>query len=264
MTKTKTITLQKQEIPQNISGFKYVVTSSIKLVDKFKDEYRKLSTLDYEMLKQKIIEYGIITPLIVSKNMVLIDGHNRYYIAVELGIEVPVVVLDGVSNKAQEEAAIALNLLRRQLKPLERREYQIRLFPHLLTKDVVKATGKAKKGLDEELAQKLGIDMKQFKADRAIIRKAQKLSMAERGSIIPNKEELRRAAAPTTSNLESMKATTAGFSKTKMKETATIMNKMAGAISKKGKLQMTIENVVILQPAAQKLLVAINKRIEEQ
>lgn len=264
MTKVKTVTLQKQEVPQSISGFKYVATSAIKVLDKFKDEYRKLSTLDYEMIKQKIVEFGIITPLIVSKNMVLIDGHNRYYIAIELGIEVPIVIWDNVSTKAQEELAIALNLLRRHLKPLERREYQIRMFPHLLTKDVVKGTGKAKKGLDEELARKLGIDMKQFKADRAIIRKAQKISMAERGSIVPNKEELHRAAAPTTSNLESVKATKAGFSKTKMKETATIMNKMAGAISRKGKLQMSIENVVILQPAAQKLLVAINKRIEEQ
>ena len=256
--KIKTITLQKQEIPENLTNFQYMDPLSLKINKKFSDEYPKLVTTDYEMTKQSIVKNGIITPLILSKNGTLIDGHNRSKIAIELGARVPVVIWNTISTKDQEEAAIALNLLRRQLSGEARRTYLKRLFPDILIKK------NRKQSVDYDIANHFGISASKVRQDIAKIRKGQRISIAERGSLDPNEEEIKRANSLKTSSLEAIRIKKSEYSEAKMNDTAKIINQIAGTISRKGKVQMSIENVLILQPSAQKLLVAINKRIEEQ
>lgn len=74
-----------------------------------------LSSEAYEALKQDIAERGIQVPIIVDKEGNIIDGHNRYRAAMELGIEVPFVVVDVQDDDERIERAIALNANRRQL-----------------------------------------------------------------------------------------------------------------------------------------------------
>lgn len=69
----------------------------------------------YEALKQDIAERGIQVPIVIDQEGNILDGHNRYRAALELGIEVPYVVVNVGDEEERIERAIALNANRRQL-----------------------------------------------------------------------------------------------------------------------------------------------------
>jgi len=85
--------------------------------------YTLLPEDDYFRLKKDIDERGIIDPLIADSELMLITGHNRLRIALELGLaEIPVRrLLSEVSRKEKEKMMLLDNLLRRQLSPEEKR-----------------------------------------------------------------------------------------------------------------------------------------------
>lgn len=87
--------------------------------------YKELKTDDYDRLKKDIKERGIIDPLIIDENYILLTGHNRLKIALELKLKsVPVRKLSsGISSEKKYKIMLLDNLNRRQLTPEEKIEF---------------------------------------------------------------------------------------------------------------------------------------------
>lgn len=84
--------------------------------------FNPLSGKDYELLKEDIRERGIIDPLIIRQDKVLLTGHNRLRIALELKLKtIPVRKIEsGLKPKDEKKFLVLDNLLRRQLSPTEK------------------------------------------------------------------------------------------------------------------------------------------------
>jgi len=71
---------------------------------------------DYEDLKRSILDHGIIEPIVINQNNVIICGHQRYRACQDLRIEdIPVVVREVKDDDEHETLLIEENLRRRQL-----------------------------------------------------------------------------------------------------------------------------------------------------
>jgi protein gp37/ParB-like chromosome segregation protein Spo0J len=80
-------------------------------------------------LRASIALYGILTPLLVTHNRVIISGHRRHAVALELGLPmVPVIVSPLTDPLEIEEAVIRANIARTKTHYQQAREYQ-RLKP---------------------------------------------------------------------------------------------------------------------------------------
>ena len=86
-----------------------------------------LSEEEYEALKKSIKENGLCLPIFITEYGVILDGHHRYKICLELGIE-PKFEIKRFDNKLDEiEFVIDINLTRRQLTPFQRVELAFEL-----------------------------------------------------------------------------------------------------------------------------------------
>ncbi len=95
-------------------------------------EYQGMAALDawtYEDLKRDIQENGVEVPIVVDQDFVIVDGHHRWQIACELGIQdtVPVEVHTYGSPSKTQAAAVRLNVNRRQLDKAQRNAYVVKL-----------------------------------------------------------------------------------------------------------------------------------------
>lgn len=95
-------------------------------------EYQGMAALDawtYEDLKRDIQENGVEVPIVVDQDFVIVDGHHRWQIACELGIQdtVPVEVHTYGSPSKTQAAAVRLNVNRRQLDKTQRNAYVVKL-----------------------------------------------------------------------------------------------------------------------------------------
>jgi len=96
-----------------------------------KSEYEellpKLSTKEYEALKLSIKTEGQQLPIIINQQNMILDGHNRYNICMELGVE-PKYELKTFPNKLVEKKfVIEVNLKRRHLNDFQKTELAIPL-----------------------------------------------------------------------------------------------------------------------------------------
>jgi ParB family chromosome partitioning protein len=75
-----------------------------------------LSKKDFNDLKRSIEKWGIIEPIIINQNNIIICGRERYRAALVLGIkEVPVVIRKTNGNSDIKEISLEENLRRRHL-----------------------------------------------------------------------------------------------------------------------------------------------------
>ncbi len=81
----------------------------------------------YQALKDDIAAHGIHDALLVTPDLLLITGHHRAKIAVELGLATVPIEIQDVDTDEAERLLIADNVLRRQLNPME----QARLIQRL-------------------------------------------------------------------------------------------------------------------------------------
>ncbi|GEM05173.1 stage 0 sporulation protein J [Halolactibacillus miurensis] len=99
-----------------------------------------------EELKQSILTYGIIQPLLVResvKGFEIIAGERRYRAAKEAGLETVPVIIKDMDDQRMMELALLENLQRENLTPIEEAQAYVNLMKsHNLTQ--------------EDLAQKLG------------------------------------------------------------------------------------------------------------
>ncbi len=91
----------------------------------------------FESLKKDIIERGIIVPLIAKEDNILVSGHNRLQIALELGLSsVPIqYILQQLSEQEERSFVFKDNILRRQLSATDKEELIKRLYLDEIQKD---------------------------------------------------------------------------------------------------------------------------------
>ncbi len=99
------------------------------------------STEYFQRLREDIEKRGVVVPLLIKQDGVLLAGHNRLQIAREIGLRfVPVqTVQEELSERQEQEFIINDNLLRRHLSIEERIRLYKMLFPEF---ESVLAAGK--------------------------------------------------------------------------------------------------------------------------
>jgi ParB-like chromosome segregation protein Spo0J len=77
---------------------------------------------EYATLKADIKVHGILYPVIVDEQRLVLDGVHRCRIAAELGIDVPVSQMGQMTDERKMRLAVGLNMRRRHLDGDRRRE----------------------------------------------------------------------------------------------------------------------------------------------
>lgn len=102
------------------------------------------------ILRQSIVDHGVLCPVVRDKHGHIIDGHNRQRIATELGVDCPEITID-LEGEAAERLALELQLGRRNLDREARDAYIAALRRAGMT---LKAAGEAV-GVSEATAQRV-------------------------------------------------------------------------------------------------------------
>ena len=96
------------------------------------EEYGKLlpplSREEYEALKASIRERGLLLPIVVNRDGVILDGHHRYRACLELGVEPKIEVKSFGSPIHEKIFIIESNLRRRHLNDFQKAELTLRLI----------------------------------------------------------------------------------------------------------------------------------------
>lgn len=113
-----------------ISAVKYDDPNTLQANKENQHFFKKESPEYFEILKKDIKDRGIIVPLIAKKNGVLLAGHNRLIVALELNLDaVPVQYIESDLTTEQETHFLLKdNVLRRQLTPEQRREMLVKIY----------------------------------------------------------------------------------------------------------------------------------------
>ena len=95
---------------------------------------------EYAQLRDSIRERGVLQPLLITADHVLIDGHESWKAIQELGLtKYPLRVVGNLSDAERKELAIRLNVERRHLSRAERQrllEMILKEAPAKSTRDV--------------------------------------------------------------------------------------------------------------------------------
>ncbi|WP_017471590.1 ParB/RepB/Spo0J family partition protein [Amphibacillus jilinensis] len=102
-----------------------------------------------EELKNSILEYGIIQPLLVResiKGFEIIAGERRYRAAKEAGLETVPVIIKEMNDQKMMELALLENLQRENLTPIEEAQAYVNLMKSydLTQDDLAKKLGKSR------------------------------------------------------------------------------------------------------------------------
>lgn len=76
--------------------------SQINIEEAYTKLVRPLSEREYDDLKASIKAHGLLVPILVNQQGIILDGHNRFKICQELGIS-PTVVRKTFQSKAAEK-----------------------------------------------------------------------------------------------------------------------------------------------------------------
>jgi len=105
------------------------------------DFFNDLTGEDFEELKESILEHGILQPIVVNADYIIISGHQRYRACLELGItEVPIHVINTTEVNDLELKLIESNIRTRKISTSEmawsiRRLYEIYDLRHGVKKE---------------------------------------------------------------------------------------------------------------------------------
>src|SRR5215211_2301795 len=128
----------------------------------------ELSVEEYKSLKQFIKkEKGLYVPLIVNQDGIVLDGHHRYKVCQELGIEPKTSVREFKDKLDEQLFVIDCNLKRRQLNNFQRTELALKSKSILteIAKKNMSLGGKGskhletlgEKGVSEEIGKLAGV-----------------------------------------------------------------------------------------------------------
>ena len=94
---------------------------------KYSESIPSLSKEEYEALKDDISKRGLSYPIIINKEGCILDGHHRYKICNELGVQPITSVKEFPNELSESEFVITVNLCRRQLNDFQKAELAIDL-----------------------------------------------------------------------------------------------------------------------------------------
>ena len=117
---TKTSTLIKAE--------------ELKIDEGFKTLIRPLAEQEFNQLEESILQDGILNPVIVTSDYVVIDGHHRYSIAQKHNLPIPIKIMEFNSRNDIELWIIKNQFARRNLSKYERGLLALRLKPIIAMK----------------------------------------------------------------------------------------------------------------------------------
>ena len=117
---TKTSTLIKAE--------------ELKIDEGFKTLIRPLAEQEFNQLEESILQDGILNPVIVTSDYVVIDGHYRYSVAQKHNLKIPIKIMDFNSRNDIELWIIKNQFARRNLSKYERGLLALRLKPIIAMK----------------------------------------------------------------------------------------------------------------------------------
>jgi hypothetical protein len=114
-----------------LSDVQQIAPSKLKINPLNSDYFREESDDYFTQLREDVRLRGIIVPLLAKRDDILLAGHNRLRVALELGLAtVPVqYVLDALPEKAEREFIIKDNLYRRQFSTAEWIHLYKKLYP---------------------------------------------------------------------------------------------------------------------------------------
>lgn len=107
-----------------------------------------LSSEEYQELHDDIKVNGVLEPIHVDEDGIVIDGHHRSRIASELGIPCPVITHDDLDDAGKRSLAFTLNLKRRHLNREQRRALiaeSLKSDPQLSNREHARRTGASDK-----------------------------------------------------------------------------------------------------------------------
>lgn len=117
--------------------------NTLKINQKYDEIFKRYNDpKEYDSLKNSIKTYGQHNPIIVNKDLVILDGHTRFKICSELGIE-PKYEIRNFPNQLLEELFVYdCNLERRNLTKYSRTEIELERAPLLekIAKENINAT----------------------------------------------------------------------------------------------------------------------------
>ena len=97
--------------------------SKIQINKEYESLVPRVTTDEYQTIKQSIQQHGIREPVVINEKNILIDGHTRVQIAKEIQLkEVPYRIEEYSSKFIEKKAVIEYNLHRRQLNMAQRCE----------------------------------------------------------------------------------------------------------------------------------------------
>ncbi len=149
-------------------------------------EYDKLvpplSSEEYSSLKESIKNNGLWIPIICNPEGIILDGHHRFRVCVELKIKIKFAVREFDNKLLEKKFVIECNLKRRQLNDFQKAELGIPLLEierqlaekrQLDAGDSIPLASNDAKGKSSEIvAKKLGMSGTTFERAKKIIEKA--------------------------------------------------------------------------------------------
>lgn len=137
----------------------------------------ELTPNEFKSLKQSIKEEnGLLVPIIVNQDGIILDGHLRYKACQELGIEPNTIVKEFSDKLAEKFLVIECNARRRHLNKFQRTELELKLKP-MLEERVKRNESLGGKGdrnltpllrIDERIGERAGVS-------RDTVRKVEKI-----------------------------------------------------------------------------------------
>jgi hypothetical protein len=156
-----------------------------------------LSEAEYEALRDAIVRNGVLVPVKVSDDGVLLDGYHRWRCCIELGMPDPPIEVVTLS-KPQEgvEQAIVLNVARRQMDPVTRAECVRALAAARGVRLQRQGAQKAETDTVAVLAQSVGVSERTARRDQRLLELPDDLREGVRSGDLSAKAALARAAKP--------------------------------------------------------------------
>ena len=136
--------------------------------NELKSYIRPLKDEEYEKLKESILIEGIRDPLVVWQG-ILLDGHHRYKIAQELGLEYKIVEIELPNKEAVKEWIYKNQLGRRNLTEQKASYYRGKLYESRkrqgVRTDLTLVQNALKLNTAEEIGKQYGVTGRTIKND---------------------------------------------------------------------------------------------------
>lgn len=158
--------------------------------------FKPLSESDYRRLRDDIQERGVIDPLIIRQDRVLLTGHNRLRIALELKLKsIPVrKVESGLKPKDERKFLVLDNLLRRQLTAEEKESLILEFYKEEILQDNRGGDRKSQKTVEGKIKSEISPLIKKESLSKKIERETgikeatvKKIVAKKRKELLPKK-----------------------------------------------------------------------------